>query len=850
MSEQRYPHLLELSTEQEYPLGGRPVTVFGTSDQCDVALYVAESRSRQLFQIEAFNGKWFISPLDRELNLTVEQRPVKDRVELHHLAVIQANNQVFVFISREDANVGSTLRTNLYLINKIAEQTSHGGAMTGQTVELTVREVGEPADEIVPIALPGEIKLPEQQLLIGREQGRVDIHLPDIRVSRTHAWILREGRKATITDLKSANGTFVDGRAVRGPTVIREGDRIQIGPYNLIFRNRALYSVSHENNVQLVAHGLTRRVPDLKRRGQTKTILDDISLVVQPHEFVCILGPSGSGKTTLLSTLSARVRPNKGRVLFNGDDLYENFDALKQSLAVVPQRDVLHDVLPLNIALWYTAKLRLPRDTSLDDIEARIDEMLETVNLTQHQYTQIQRLSGGQTKRASCINELICNPSLIFLDEVTSGLDEQSDSEMMQLFRSMADDGKTIVCVTHSLSFVEDNCHLVVILATGGVLAFVGSPSDAVEYFGIERLGEVYQKLKERHPDSWKAKFRQSRYYDKYIEKRLPDAVNKEAPKARNPLRHLVAAGNYWRQFVLLSRRYLSIKWADKRSLAMSFGQCLFIAVMLVWLFGDISNLNVEEESLNFAKNVYFVESMDDLFEDQRKEIRTEQEEIKRADRTSKLLFLLCISCIWFGCNGAAKEIVKERSIFAKERDVGLRIISYYGSKILLLGLLAVMQASLLYFIVRHFTNLGGSMLEQWIVLALVSVTGIAIGLAISALSNSVDLAVTVVPVFLIPQIIFAGLIAPLMHGTERFSQVCITSYWSYQGLLSTLDKPIIKRFESAEIYDPSADWTITKVSLVLLGHIAVCAAAAIVVLLYGDRKNDFRLTRLLRLKG
>jgi ABC-type multidrug transport system ATPase subunit len=868
MSEQRYPHLLELSTENEYPIGNRPLTTFGSGEGCDIAL--SGAGDGQLFQIEGADGKWFISPLARELNLSVEQKPVTDRAELHHLAVIQANKRVFVFMAREDANVGSTLSTNLFLISKIAEQTSLGSAASGQTMGFTMREADALLDEIVPLELPSEIKLPEQQLLIGREEGRVDIHLPDIRVSRTHAWILREGRKATITDLRSANGTFVDGKAIRRPTVIKEGDRIQIGPYNLIFRNRALYSVSHENNVQLVAHGLTRRVPDRKRRGQTKTILDDISLVVQPHEFVCILGPSGSGKTTLLSALSARVRPNKGRVLFNSDDLFANFDALKQSLAVVPQRDVLHDVLPVNVALWYTAKLRLPKDTSRDDIDARIDEMLETVNLTQHQFTQIHRLSGGQVKRASCINELICNPSLIFLDEVTSGLDEQSDCEMMRLFRTMADNGKTIVCVTHSLSFVEENCHLVVILGTGGVLAFVGSPSDAIKYFGIKRLGEVYQKLKERHPDTWKEKFRQSEYYQTYIAKRLPDEVSKEPPKAPNPFRHILAAGAFWRQFTLLTRRYLSIKWADKRSLTMSFGQCLFIAVMLAWLFGDISyrdkessvdNEDVQEEALAYAKKVFFVETMNDLFEEDRDEIYRQQKELKRAilraeqelkhaSRTSKLLFMLCISSIWFGCNGAAKEIVKERSIFAKERDAGLRIISYYGSKILLLGVLAVMQASLLYFVVRHFTNLEGNPLEQWILLALVAITGIAIGLAISAISNSVDLAVTIVPIFLIPQIIFAGLIAPLFHGTERFSQICVTSYWSYQGLLRTLDERNIKTLKNAEILNLGASWTTAEVSLVLLGHIAICGATAILVLLLRDRKNDFRVMRFLRFKG
>src|SRR5205814_8117974 len=108
--------------------------------------------------------------------------------------------------------------------------------------------------------------------------------------------------------------------------------------------------------------------------------------------------------------------------------------------------------------------------------------------------TQIRYLSGGQVKRASLANEIMCKPSLLFLDEVTSGLDEQTDREVMNLFRSLADAGKTVVCITHSLANVERTCHLVVILTAGGKLAFVRKPAEALAYFNIERLGHVYDR--------------------------------------------------------------------------------------------------------------------------------------------------------------------------------------------------------------------------------------------------------------------------------------------------------------------------------------------------------------------
>ena len=122
----------------------------------------------------------------------------------------------------------------------------------------------------------------------------------------------------------------------------------------------------------------------------------------------------------------------------------------------------------------------------------------------------IRHLSGGQVKRASLANELVARPSLLFLDEVTSGLDEQTDREVMELFRQVADGGKTVVCITHSLANVEATCHLVVILTEGGRLAFVGTPDEAKAYFQIARLGDVYRKLAEDKPEAWHDRFRAS----------------------------------------------------------------------------------------------------------------------------------------------------------------------------------------------------------------------------------------------------------------------------------------------------------------------------------------------------
>ena len=228
--------------------------------------------------------------------------------------------------------------------------------------------------------LPGMISL-KGPVLIGRDAARVQLILPHVHVSRIHAQIILQGKKAVISDLNTVNGTFVNGRWITEPTTITAGDRIDIGPYSLVFTGLSLIPQTRENNIELVCRDLERVVKD-RKTGKPLKLLDCINLVVRPREFVCLLGPSGSGKSTLLSALSARMPADSGVVLLNHRDLYANFESLKQDMVVVAQKDILHDLLTVEEALWYTAKLRLPPDTSEVEIQACTKEMLETVGLT------------------------------------------------------------------------------------------------------------------------------------------------------------------------------------------------------------------------------------------------------------------------------------------------------------------------------------------------------------------------------------------------------------------------------------------------------------------------------------
>lgn len=839
MPEDRFPYLFEFSSRQRHPLDAGRSVAFG-GQPADVQLDNVPG-GQTLFRLDCDGGRWFLQPPLAGSAVAVDRAPVQQRVPLSHLALIQAGQHVFVFVEHDDPQVSTAFAANRWLINQL-RSAAPDLRRTINLIDTTRRTVDVLEHTRGTLEFPGAIELPAGHVLIGRDAGRTDLCLPDVRVSRVHAWISRKGDVATIGDLKSTNGTFVDGQRVRDPTLIHAGSEVQIGPYSLVFTGTSLCPLSHKREAQLVAQDLMCRVPDHERRGGSKLIVDGVSLVVRPRELVCILGPSGCGKSTLLSALSGRRPADEGSVRLNDEDLYAQFEALKQNLAVVPQVETLHDMLRLDAALRYTARLRLPSDMSGTEIESCVAAMLDSVRLSAHRATRIRQLSGGQRRRASWVNEAICNPSLIFVDEVTSGLDEQADCEMMQLFRNMADDGKTVVCVTHRVGYVEQTCHLVAVMSAGGVLAFFGPPAEALAYFDVPRLSEVYQRLEGRSPEEWKQRFRQSAPYQRYVEQRLPkEAPRKLAPTSRSrkgrPREALVAA----RQLPLLLRRYVEILLADKGTLAMMLGQSLLIAWLLIWVFGDISRPNVEAEARRVADIAAPGVAWAELLPESQEEFRQEASAAATAALTAKILFLLGISCLWFGCNNAAKEIVKEREIYDQERNVGLKVVSYYGSKLIVLGVASVLQSSLLYAGVRLFTHLGGDAVSQYVLLSLVSLTGVAIGLAISAVANSEGVAVTLVPITLIPQIVMAGILAPLEGHARGLAQLAISAYWGYQGLVGTVDSPVQSRLRDAGTMDLGTEWDSARVCSVLIVHILVFALVSVMTLHLRDRNENRR---------
>jgi ABC-type multidrug transport system ATPase subunit len=627
--------------------------------------------------------------------------------------------------------------------------------------------------------------------VIGRDDS-ARFPLAHPHVSRRHASLTVQGKRVLIEDLGSSNGTFVNGRLLGAPAALIPGDRVDIGPFSLEFDGSCLVGRSRANNIELAASSLSRSVQD-RATGLPVALLEDVSLVIRPREFVCLLGPSGSGKTTLLAILSGRNPPTRGAVLVNGADLYTNFEAIKKDIAVVPQRDVLHDSLAVGSALRYTAELRLPPDLSRHEVDDSVSDILDVVGLTDRRATLIRHLSGGQVKRASLANEMVSRPSLLFLDEVTSGLDEKTDREIMGLFRQVADGGKTVVCVTHSLANVEATCHLVVILTERGRLAFFGTPEEAKGYFGVARLGDVYAALAARPPAEWHDLFRASPYYTRYVTDRLP-AVG-AAPSERGRSRATAREPSSFRQAGVLTRRYVAVWRGDRQALLALLAQSALVAGLLALVFGDLAGLSRATE---------------------------------RLPRTLNLLMMLAVSCYWFGCNTSAKELVKERVIYVRERDFNLRDGAYLASKLLVLTLIGVLQATLLFAVVHYLCRPAGHTAGQWATLAALSAAGTAAGLLVSAVARTEEVATALVPIVVIPQIILAGVVAPLKGITKVLAKLAISVYWGQQSLQRLL--PV----DDQEMMGMDEGGWARPLGVIALHALAAAAATAVVLKLTG----------------
>ncbi len=617
-----------------------------------------------------------------------------------------------------------------------------------QTVSLAYKTTAE-AVETPTVSRTLDLRQPAT-LTIGRDpQNNVTLDHPAI--SRTHARIAPavEPGSYVIEDAASSNGTFVNGERIASgePRPLRPGDIIRVGPIKFVFAPETLEQVDESRDLGLDALHLKKFV----RKGFN--LLQDISLSIRPREFVAIVGVSGSGKSTLLDALNGFRPATDGAVLVNGTDLYRNFDAYRTNLGYVPQDDTIHKELTVYEALAYAARLRLPADTTPDERQKRIMEVLETLGLAERKDVQIQRLSGGQRKRVCIGTELLTRPGLFFLDEATSGLDPGTESQMMRVLRKLADQGHTVILVTHATKNVM-LCDHVVFLAKGGNLAYYGPPEKALSHFGVEDFDAIYEKLEgESTPEAWAEDYRRSPQYQEFVIGRLQRDAGAQVPTLRpqemvspppppiptaakgDGARAAAARGrgvSALRQFWILSARYLTIIRRDRMNLALLF--------LIAPALGSI-------DLIAWPKKVFdFVEG--------------------DATRAMLMLFLSALIPFLVGALSSVREIVKETPVYKRERTVALKILPYLMSKVWVGFLFALYHAAALFvlkLLAVDFSYLGTQEMAQfYATLVLAAMSGVLWGLLISALAPREEQAMLLVIVVVVVQIVFSGALVTL----------------------------------------------------------------------------------------
>jgi ABC-type multidrug transport system ATPase subunit/pSer/pThr/pTyr-binding forkhead associated (FHA) protein len=597
-----------------------------------------------------------------------------------------------------------------------------------------------------------------RHLTVGRLADN-DIVIPAPIVSRHHARVIADDGHYVLEDLGSTNGTFVNGRRVDQRLALQGGEQVQFGTYSFRFIGGELRPEEEAGLLRLEAAGLEKTIRDSATRKKKK-LLADINLVINPGEFVGIFGMSGSGKSTLMDALSGRRQASAGAVLYNGLDLYQSFDLFKPSIGYVPQQDIVHRKISIHNALLYTARLRLPPDTSREEIQHDIARVLQRVALSEKEWQPIDTpvpLSGGQLKRVNLAIELISNPSILFLDEATSGLDAGTDKRMMRLFRELTSDGKTVICVTHTLEHI-DACHLVIVLHHGRV-AYFGPPQAVADYFKIRRPSDVYDRLESAPAERWAEEYEASPHSRHYIGERMrvarpigaaPGLASLAAPPSRGIKRFLDT-----HQASILCVRLLDLLFSDRRNLLLLLLQAPIIGVVIGLVFTPGGALP------------------------------------ERGYAEAQIMFILGISAVWMGCLNSAREVVKELPIYLRERSVNLQIGPYLVSKLVPLAGLSLLQCVALLVVVVHLLSVPGDLVLRGLALFVTAMAATTMGLTVSALVNSSDKAIGVIPILLIPQVILSNAVVKLGATSRLVARLTIIAYWSFDCLKGTLAQDV-----------------------------------------------------------
>jgi ABC-type multidrug transport system ATPase subunit len=587
---------------------------------------------------------------------------------------------------------------------------------------------------------------PAGAAVIGRGEDS-DVVISDVLASRHHAYLVPTPTGMEIHDAQSINGTFVNGtRILSAP--LTEGDVVTIGNVDLVFNGEILL---RRAEAATRTGGLEVREVDF--HVDNKRLIQKVSLTARPGTLTALIGGSGAGKSTLSRLIAGATCPTSGSITFEGHDIHAQFASLRSRIGMVPQDDVVHRQLTVTQALNYAAELRLPTDTSKSDRAQVVAQVIEELGLTKHADTRVDKLSGGQRKRASVALELLTGPSLLILDEPTSGLDPALDLQVMTMLRQLADAGRVVLVVTHSLSYL-DLCDQVLLMAPGGKTAYCGPPGDIEATMGTTNWAKIFGMVG-ADPDEANRRF---------LAQAKPPPPVSDADKPADL--GAPARSSTWRQFSTIARRQVRLIVADR-------AYFIFLA-LLPFVMGALA--------LTVPGSTGF---------------RVADPNGDGSDEPGSVLMLLTMAAVFMGTALTIRDLIGERPIFRREQAVGLSTKAYLLAKMAVFFVFAIVQSTIATTITilgkgaptRPALLLGSATLELYVATAAMCVAAAMIGLVLSSLARSNEQIMPLLVVSLMLQLVLCGGMVPVTDriGLDQMSWA-VPSRWGYAAQASTVD--------------------------------------------------------------
>ena len=554
--------------------------------------------------------------------------------------------------------------------------------------------------------------------------------------------------------------------------------------------------------------------------GEAETpLLSSLSAWYPASHFGAILGPSGCGKSTLLKVIAGILPHTSGSIFWQGKDL-ENEDLPAHQLGYVPQFSCTQPRLSVQENLFYGARLR--QKGARQEIEARVEQVMEETGLQDLQDRRAGVLSGGQLRRLSLAMELTTRPSLLLADEVTSGLDPKSEEEITELLSSLArEQGRLVLLVTHSLRHMESYDSITVL--TDGHLAYSADPRDLTDYFRVKSPELVFPTLATQSGQEWANRWNA-----------LPKPEGLTSENILGELESISIAEEKENSLQLPSLLSQATTWLSRRiKIFLRDPAQVFLQLSLLLVFPAVVTLFAyrglpEVRNMAMSSDTGVVEQLRDSlsFTIQSSRVGT---------LVSGLAMFQVILLALMGSNNSAREVVGDRAILEKEKLAGLRPGAALLGMGIFLSFLVLAQAGWMTLFVRAVCQFPGGLEAQFMPFLLVTGSITALCLAISSWTSSSEQA-SLGSLYLVGfQLPLSGAILALPDFLGVITRPWISAYWAWSGYLQTLKDTRFYDLVKAITETPIASFGVSL--WILLIHLLL----GLVLAYFGMRRSQWR---------